>query len=108
MLHKDVTADGYLTSRVNWVVQSSAVDYLHLMLVSMRYLCDAYKIDARFSISIHDEVRYLVKEEDVDRAALALHFTNLFVRAMFAFKLGMHDLPAVCLLCLADAMIEGI
>ena len=33
----------FMTSRVNWVVQSSAVDYLHLMLVSMRYLFDTYK-----------------------------------------------------------------
>lgn len=49
----------------------------------------------RFSISIHDEVRYLVKEEDADRAALALHYTNLFVRAVFAQQLGMYDLPTV-------------
>ena len=47
----------YMTSRVNWVVQSSAVDYLHLMLVSMRWLFDTYGIDGRFCISIHDEVR---------------------------------------------------
>lgn len=33
----------FMTSRVNWVVQSSAVDYLHLMLVAMRYLCDTFK-----------------------------------------------------------------
>jgi len=33
----------FMTSRVNWVVQSSAVDYLHLMLVAMKYLCDQYK-----------------------------------------------------------------
>lgn len=46
----------FLPSRVNWVVQSSAVDYLHLMLVCMRWLFDKYEIDGRFSISIHDEV----------------------------------------------------
>ena len=28
----------YLPSRVNWVVQSSAVDYLHLLLVAMKWL----------------------------------------------------------------------
>lgn len=33
----------FMTSRVNWVVQSSAVDYLHLMIVAMRYLLDVYK-----------------------------------------------------------------
>lgn len=34
----------FMTSRVNWVVQSSAVDYLHLMIVAMRYLCDKYRL----------------------------------------------------------------
>ena len=43
-------------SKVNWVVQSSAVDYLHLMLVNMRWLLNTYNINGRFCISIHDEV----------------------------------------------------
>ncbi|XP_068169583.1 DNA polymerase subunit gamma-1 [Antennarius striatus] len=83
----------FITSRVNWVVQSSAVDYLHLMLVAMKWLCEEYDIDARFSISIHDEVRYLVCSEDRHRAALALQITNLLTRSMFAYVLGMQDLP---------------
>ena len=48
-----------MTSRVNWVVQSSAVDYLHLMLVCMKWLFIKYHIDGRFCISIHDEVNRL-------------------------------------------------
>lgn len=83
----------FITSRVNWVVQSSAVDYLHLMLVSMRWLFEEYDIDGRFCISIHDEVRYLVRTEDRYRAALALQITNLLTRCMFSYKLGMLDLP---------------
>ncbi|XP_067935036.1 DNA polymerase subunit gamma-1-like [Watersipora subatra] len=83
----------FMTSRINWVVQSSAVDYLHLMLVSMKWLFKEFDIDGRFCISIHDEVRYLVKSEDRYRAALALHITNLYTRAFFAHKLGMNDLP---------------
>jgi DNA polymerase gamma 1 len=49
----------YLPSRINWVVQSSAVDYLHLLLVSMNWLTNVYGIDARFVISIHDEAPIL-------------------------------------------------
>ncbi|XP_060083102.1 DNA polymerase subunit gamma-1-like [Ylistrum balloti] len=92
-LEPKYVGDDFMTSRVNWVVQSSAVDYLHLMLVCMRWLIDEYDIDARFSISIHDEVRYLVAEKDKYRAALALQITNLLTRSMFAYKLGMNDLP---------------
>ncbi|XP_064484440.1 DNA polymerase subunit gamma-1-like [Ornithodoros turicata] len=83
----------FLNSRINWVVQSSAVDYLHLMLVSMRWLMDDYSIRGRFSISIHDEVRFLVASEDRYRAALALQVTNLLTRSYFAWQLGMRDLP---------------
>lgn len=84
-----------MTSRINWVVQSSAVDYLHLMLCCMDWLIEEYKIDARFLLSIHDEVRYLVKEEDKYRLALALQITNLFTRVMFSYKLQLQDLPLV-------------
>nr|XP_054756304.1 DNA polymerase subunit gamma-1-like [Lytechinus pictus] len=92
-LQPDTVNNEFLTSRVNWVVQSSAVDYLHLMLVCMRWLFEMYNIDGRFCISIHDEVRYLVKSEDRYRAALALQITNLLTRAVFAYNMGMNDLP---------------
>lgn len=92
------------------------------MLVAMKWLFEEYNIDGRFCISIHDEVRYLVRSEDRYRAALALQITNLLTRccalsseyihtdklfalegmltvlssscrSMFAHSLGMHDLP---------------
>ncbi|KAM4734089.1 LOW QUALITY PROTEIN: DNA polymerase subunit gamma-1 [Anableps anableps] len=92
-LEPKVVKDEFITSRVNWVVQSSAVDYLHLILVAMKWLFEEYNINGRFCISIHDEVRYLVRSEDRYRAALALQITNLLTRCMFAHALGMHDLP---------------
>ena len=39
------------------------------------------------------QVRYLVKSEDRYRAAMALQIANLLTRAMFAYKLGIKDLP---------------
>ena len=83
----------YMTSRINWVVQSSGVDYLHLLLVAMDHLTRKYDINARFLISVHDELRYLVSEADKYRAALALQIANVWTRCLFAFKLGMDDLP---------------
>ncbi|KAG9123969.1 DNA-directed DNA polymerase gamma mip1 [Ceratobasidium sp. 392] len=87
------TGDDYMTSRINWVVQSSGVDYLHLLIVAVDYLIQAYNIEARYLISIHDEVRYLAKEEDKYRLALALQIANLWTRCMFAYKLGFDNLP---------------
>ncbi|KAM6119206.1 LOW QUALITY PROTEIN: DNA polymerase subunit gamma-1 [Pterocles gutturalis] len=92
-LEPAVAKGEFLTSRVNWVVQSSASTYLQLMLVAMKWLFEEFDINGRFCISIHDEVRYLVQEQDRYRAALALQITNLLTRCMFAYKLGLQDLP---------------
>jgi DNA polymerase gamma 1 len=86
----------FMPSRVNWVVQSSGVDYLHLLIVAVEYLVQKYDIAARYMISVHDEIRYLVKEEDKYRLGLALQVANLWTRSMFAYKLEMNDLPQVC------------
>ena len=47
---------------------------------------DRYGIEGRFVISIHDEVRYVVRDSDRYRAALALHISNLLVRSMFCSR----------------------
>lgn len=84
------TEDRFLPTRVNWVVQSGAVDFLHLMLVCMRWLMGE-KI--RFCLSFHDEVRYIVKDEYADQAALAMHVTNLLTRSFCVSRLGLQNLP---------------
>ena len=89
----DEFGSDFMTSRINWVVQSSGVDYLHLLIVAMTHLIAKYDIDARYLISVHDELRYLTTEEDRYRTALALQIANLWTRSLFGFKLGMDDLP---------------
>ena len=76
------------------MVQSSAVDFLHLLLVTIEWLFKEMAIRGRFMLSIHDEVRYLVVSEDRYKAALALHLANLLVRAEVCAKLGLDNLPA--------------
>ncbi|KAI0382878.1 DNA polymerase family A [Hypomontagnella monticulosa] len=96
LMGRFISKGGYLTSRINWAIQSSGVDYLHLLIVSMDYLTRRFNIDARLAISVHDEIRYLVKEEDKYRAAMALQVANLWTRAMFAQQVGINDLPQAC------------
>ena len=92
-LHPSKVGTNFLPSRMNWVVQSSAVDYLHLLVVTMRWLIEKYNLDARFVLSIHDEVHYLASEKHQNQVALALQVANLLTRCMFAYQMGMHDLP---------------
>uniref|UniRef100_A0A182K7I2 DNA polymerase subunit gamma-1 n=1 Tax=Anopheles christyi TaxID=43041 RepID=A0A182K7I2_9DIPT len=91
------TEDRFLPTRINWVVQSGAVDFLHLMLVCMRWLMGGNDGNGsrrlRFCLSFHDEVRYLVPERYAHHAALALHVTNLLTRAFCVHRIGFHDLP---------------
>lgn len=93
-LEPDVILRSYqLNSRINWVVQSSAVDFLHLLLVCMKWLMTDYQIPGRFALSIHDEVRFHIPLEYRYEAALALQISNLLTRAFFSSQLGIYDLP---------------
>ncbi|KAJ0172784.1 hypothetical protein K1T71_011923 [Dendrolimus kikuchii] len=76
-------------TRLNWAVQSAAADFLHLMLASMAHLAPK----ARFCLSFHDEVRYMVADEHKYKTALALQITNLFTRAFCSQRVGINDLP---------------
>lgn len=96
LMGRFVSKGGYLTSRINWAIQSSGVDYLHLLVVAMDYLSRRFNINARVAITVHDEIRYLVKDEDKYRAAMALQVANLWTRAMFAQQVGIDDLPQSC------------
>lgn len=91
-----LTKGGFMTSRINWAIQSSGVDYLHLLIVSMEYLTKRYNLNARLSLTVHDEIRYLVKEKDKYRATMALQVANVWTRAMFSQQMGINELPQSC------------
>ncbi|KAL2156445.1 hypothetical protein VTH82DRAFT_1190 [Thermothelomyces myriococcoides] len=91
-----ISKGAYLTSRINWAIQSSGVDYLHLLIIAMDYLIRRFNLAARLALTVHDEIRYLVREHDKYRAAMALQVANLWTRTMFAQQVGIHDLPQSC------------
>ncbi|SMN20739.1 similar to Saccharomyces cerevisiae YOR330C MIP1 Catalytic subunit of the mitochondrial DNA polymerase [Maudiozyma saulgeensis] len=96
LMKKNLKANSFLPSRINWAIQSSGVDYLHLLCCSMNYLIEKYSLNARLCISIHDEIRYLATEEDKYKVAMALQISNLWTRAIFCEQMGIDDLPQNC------------
>jgi DNA polymerase gamma 1 len=96
LMRRFINQGSFMTSRINWAIQSSGVDYLHLLIVSMDYLIRRFNLHARLAITVHDEIRYLVKEEDKYKAAMALQVANLWTRAMFSQQMGIDDLPQSC------------
>ncbi|KAB8270324.1 DNA polymerase family A-domain-containing protein [Aspergillus minisclerotigenes] len=96
LMRRFINRGSFMTSRINWAIQSSGVDYLHLLIIAMDYLIRRFNIAARLAITVHDEIRYLVKDEDKYRAALALQVANVWTRAMFSQQVGINDLPQSC------------
>ncbi|KAK4696522.1 DNA polymerase gamma 1, partial [Lecanoromycetidae sp. Uapishka_2] len=96
LMRRYINKGGFMTSRINWAIQSSGVDYLHLLIISMDHLIRRFNINARLAITVHDEIRYLVKEEDKYRGAMALQVANVWTRAMFSQQMGINDLPQSC------------
>ncbi|KAJ5558762.1 hypothetical protein N7461_002734 [Penicillium sp. DV-2018c] len=96
LMRRFINRGSFMTSRINWAIQSSGVDYLHLLIISMDYLIRQFNIQARLAITVHDEIRYLVKDEDKYRAAMALQIANVWTRALFAQQVGIDDLPQSC------------
>lgn len=96
LMRRFINQGSFMTSRINWAIQSSGVDYLHLLIISMDYLIRRFNLDARLAITVHDEIRYLVKSEDRYKAAMALQVSNIWTRAMFSQQMGIDDLPQSC------------
>ncbi|KAJ5629736.1 hypothetical protein N7528_003393 [Penicillium herquei] len=96
LMRRFINKGSFMTSRINWAIQSSGVDYLHLLIIGMDYLIRRFNIQARLAITVHDEIRYMVKDEDKYRAAMALQIANLWTRAIFSQQVGIDDLPQSC------------
>ncbi|KAG0641560.1 DNA polymerase family A-domain-containing protein [Tuber brumale] len=96
LMRRNLSRNGFLPSRINWAIQSSGVDYLHLLVVAMDYLIRKFGLQARLAITVHDEIRYLVKWEHRYKAAMALQVANVWTRAMFSEQIGINDLPQSC------------
>ncbi|MCJ1314006.1 DNA-directed DNA polymerase gamma mip1 [Agyrium rufum] len=96
LMRRFINKGGFMTSRINWAIQSSGVDYLHLLITSMDYLIQRFSLDARLALTVHDEIRYLVKSEDRYKTAMALQIANIWTRAIFSEQMGIQDLPQSC------------
>ena len=61
----------------------------------MNWLIEDYEIDARLSTCLQDELRYIVKDQDKYKAALALQISNLFSMSLVCYNLGFDSMPKV-------------
>lgn len=84
----------FATTRNNWVVQSSGVDFRDLMILLTRWFFDRLGVRGRLLMTIHDEIRLLVKSGHETQAAYALQLMHVCIRAIFLDAFGLDCIPA--------------
>lgn len=84
----------FATTRNNWVVQSSGADFRDCLVCFGNYFFRDLGVDGRLILTIHDEIRYMVREEHARKAAYALQLAHIYTRALFIREMGMDCLPA--------------
>lgn len=84
----------FATTRVNWTIQSSGVDFRDLLLVLVSYYFHKLSVEARLLMTIHDEIRYMVRAGQETLATYGLQLAHLTIRALFIDTLGLDCIPA--------------
>lgn len=82
-------------SQLNYCIQASCSTYGFLSAWAISVLDEIHrnKIRARFSISVHDEIWFICKEEDAEKLAFWMMICYSRVWALLHHKLGINDLP---------------
>jgi DNA polymerase gamma 1 len=88
-----VVGDDFLTSRINWTIQASGAEILATILTAAHWLIREYKLQARFIISIHDEIWWMAPEKHTELWAVAYQIAHLYTWARFQASVGMSDVP---------------
>lgn len=85
-------------SQLNTTIQSSGSTYgfLSCLCLAVSYLFRQYNIDGRLGTTLHDELFYIVREEQAVLAAYLMQMAHLWCWSLQHYKLGIHDIPAVC------------
>lgn len=89
----NAVGNDFVTSRVNWTIQSCAASMLHAVLTGIQYLADTCDIVWRFTISIHDEVAFMVKAEDAKLFAFLLNIAHAWSWTAIHHNLGIYEMP---------------
>ena len=83
----------YLTSRINWVIQTSGTDILHLFLVAVTWLFRHYRVNASVIQSLHDEVVSISRRGHEAIAVRCYNIAHLLAWSVASERIGIFNLP---------------
>lgn len=84
----------FKTTRVNWTIQSTGVDFRDLLICLSLYYFKRFEIDGRLLMTIHDEARFIVKKGDELMAAYACQLAHITTWSLLILNLGLNAIPA--------------
>lgn len=84
----------FKTTKVNRIVQASGSDWRDSLVVMTKYFYDYYQVRGRLMLTIHDEIRTLVHQDDVKQASYCLMLAHVYTTALFIDQLGLDLVPA--------------
>ena len=85
--------DDFKTGRVNWTIQSSGAEILSIMLTSVHWLAEEYKIPARFVLSIHDEIWFMTPDRYAEQFAVLFQIAHMYTWSLFHSAVDIPELP---------------
>lgn len=88
-----VCRNDYATTCGNWTIQASGVDFRDILVVMQRYFFDKLGVEGRLVLTIHDEIRTMVREDQAMLACYALQLAHLIVRVAFTERFGLNMVP---------------
>lgn len=88
-----VVGDDFATGRTNWTIQASGAEILATILTATHWLMDEFKVPARFIISIHDEIWWMVPEKHAETFAVLYQMAHVYTWSLFHNQVGLPDLP---------------
>lgn len=92
-LRPEAVGDDFVTGRLNFSIQGSGSEILAAFLTACYWLCDYYKINAQFVISVHDETIFIVPEKQVKYFVVIMQIAHLMTWALFHDGVGIYEMP---------------
>lgn len=83
----------FFTGRANWLIQASAAEILDATLLIIWWLSKTFGLTLRYITDIHDDVRYLIPENQARKACLIFQLAHVWVWSLFHYNIGMPELP---------------
>lgn len=83
----------FKTGRVNWTIQSSGAEILSIILTTVHWLAEEYKIPCRFVLSIHDEVWFMTPDKYAEQFAVLFQIAHMYTWSLFQSAVGIPELP---------------